>query len=436
MKCDACGLESARAEIFRTVPGSFGRKSRTLCPACHGKRDDKVYVFLFRFFVVVAISAFLLTFIFPNATIGPGLLNVVVLQLFVFAETLLHELGHALAAQLAGFRVFRIEIGRGRIVREFMRWGFRWQFRAMPFGGCAYGAPRDSHAYRWRESAFILGGPLVNALLLVGAVAALPLQRSLQVGAMAEFAPVTMLILSNAMMLLYSLWPHYFESGAGKLASDGLLLWQTWRRPQSENAQMPSLYYFLESQECRDAGRFDEAQKWVKDGLEKFPRSYVLEMMQGVNLLDLKEYREARHAFILLLGRYSKVESIRCTLLNDIAWAGVLTGEAELLAEADACSRMALERMPWVVYFKGTRGSVLTELGNYEDALKLLHDALKNSPEKSGQALNACYIGIAEARRGHLDESRNYFSVARTLDPLCVLLDREPAAISSLSPNQ
>jgi hypothetical protein len=61
----------------------------------------------------------------------------------------------------------------------------------------------------------------------------------------------------------------------------------------------------------------------------------------------------------------------------------------------------------------------------FEEGLKLLHDAMQNHPEKSSKALNACYIGIAEARRGNSVESHNYFSTARKLDPYCVLLERE-----------
>lgn len=102
-----------------------------------------------------------------------------------------------------------------------------------------------------------------------------------------------------------------------------------------------------------------------------------------------------------------------------------MMGKPELLHKADTCSRLALEKMPWIVYNKGTRGSVLVELGKYEEGLRLLHDAMRNHTEKRGQALDACHIGIAEARRGNLAESRNYFAIARRLDPKCKLLDRE-----------
>ena len=42
------------------------------------------------------------------------------------------------------------------------------------------------------------------------------------------------------------------------------------------------------------------------------------------------------------------------------------------------------------------------------------------------KAANACYIGIAHARRGEAEQCRSYFALARRLDPKCVLLEREP----------
>ncbi len=95
-----------------------------------------------------------------------------------------------------------------------------------------------------------------------------------------------------------------------------------------------------------------------------------------------------------------------------------------MLIKADTCSRLALKQIPWLVNCKGTRGSVLIELGRYDEGLKLLHDALRDDSHKPGQALNACYIAIAEARRGNLKESHNYFTLARKLDSDCVLLER------------
>ena len=96
-----------------------------------------------------------------------------------------------------------------------------------------------------------------------------------------------------------------------------------------------------------------------------------------------------------------------------------------MLPEADDFSRQALEKAPWVVYFKGTRGIVLVELGRYDEGIALLEEAMRKHPDNWGKAINACYLGIAAGRRGFPSESRHYFALARKLDPYCPLLDRE-----------
>jgi tetratricopeptide (TPR) repeat protein len=235
-------------------------------------------------------------------------------------------------------------------------------------------------------------------------------------------------VLSNAVMLLYSLYPRRSVSRNGAVANDMLLLWQTWRQAKAESEQAPAHWYFLASEESHRRGRHEEAAKWLEEGLRLFPGDYELEWTQGHILMCRGEYAAARKAWVLLLGRYggyARFEVVRYPFFNSIAYVDALSGVSELLAEAEVCSRLALERYPWNVYCLCTRGSVLVEMGQYTEGLQLLHRALKRHTERPGRALNACYIGIAERRRGNLDESRSYFAMARRLDPNCWLLARE-----------
>jgi hypothetical protein len=120
MKCEECGLESNREDIFCLGRRSFGTKKRTLCRGCFEK--------------------------------GAAI------QAWVFTSTVLHELGHVFAARLAGLRVFGIEVGMGSLAFDFRLWGFRWQFRSIPFGGCAHAAHHDARRFRLKETLLILGG--------------------------------------------------------------------------------------------------------------------------------------------------------------------------------------------------------------------------------------------------------------------------------------
>lgn len=425
MKCEECGLESGREEIFCLAQRSFRTKRRTLCRGCFERRDYKTYRNLFWFYCAFSAVAALGAILFPETSLGPILLNVAAIQAWVFIFTVLHELGHVFAARLAGLRVFGIEVGMGGVAFDFRLWGFRWLFRSIPFGGFAHAAHRDIRWFRLRDTLFILGGPAANLMILFAAQAALPLDATFDATSFSAFVPFRTLLVANAMLLVYSLWPHRAQTNRGKLPNDGLLLWQTWRRSKCEIEQMPYAFYLYEAQECRDMKQYEEAQRWVEEGLKRFPRNWMLEMMRAANLLELKQYREARRIYVLLLGRLAKYTELRTTLLNNIAYTDILIADPNLLWEADACSREAFSQTPWVIYVKGTRGSVLVELGDYDEGLQLLQDAFRNHPEKHGQALNACYIAIGECRRGNVNEGRNYFSVARRLDQQCVLLDRE-----------
>src|SRR5208283_1735252 len=97
-------------------------------------------------------------------------------------------------------------------------------------------------------------------------------------------------------------------------------------------------------------------------------------------------------------------------LLNiGVVLAAVLV--STMLHELGHAAAGALESVPWNVNFKGTRGIDFVELGKHEEGIALLEEALRSHPEKWGKAINACYLGVAAARRGYTSESRCYFAM-------------------------
>lgn len=425
MKCDGCHLESERKEIFKSVNRFFRSKDLNLCPACFEKKDNKTNIILIWSYLTCGLLSVPFTLYYPTRGVGLLFLDVSVIQLFVLISTVLHELGHAIAGHLVGIRVFSIEIGKGPVVYEFLAARIRWRIHVIVFGGITRGIPFTAHLFRLKEMIYVLGGPMANAVLLFASINLLPLDETFKPTIFYGFMPMLLIALSNLLLLIYSLWPHMVNSIAGKTPNDGLLLLKIWRFDKTKIEETLAARYLYEAIECRLQKDIIGTQKWIEDGLRQFPDNLRLKMSAAGIFYLQKKYPEAMRAYALLVGRHQKHENLDSLLLNDIAYSCVLTGRRELLARADICSRLALKRMPWMVYFKGTRGSVLVELGKYDEGLKLLYDAMQNHPEKSGQALNACYIGIAEARQGNLVESRNYFAIARKLDPDCVLLERE-----------
>jgi hypothetical protein len=234
MKCDRCGAESARESFFRVVPRSFSKQKLQLCPSCviqHGDREQ-----IQASWIVLGLGGFaiLIAWITPGLTVGPVIANFSLLLVFEFGSTVAHELGHVLLARLVGMHVTGIEIGRGRLVADFSRLGFQWQFRAVPLGGLAFAAPPDGRWVRLRYSAFILGGPLANVLLILVGLALAWSTDSLRYDFMERFNPGVMLMITNAGAFVGSLVPYRLDTSRGRLPSDGLQLWQTWHGSMNE----------------------------------------------------------------------------------------------------------------------------------------------------------------------------------------------------------
>lgn len=383
----------------------------------------------------MSVAGLLLMSLGRGSSLAALLLNISAIQLFALGSIFVHELGHACAGRLVGLRIFGIEIGQGKIVYEFAVNGFWCRFRTVMFAGSALGAVRDTRWYRLRQSVFILGGPLANGLLLLAAFAALDAEDNLRATRFAGFAPATVLLLTNAGLLAFSLWPASVKTDAGKMPNDGRLLWMVWRLPRAEIEQAPAFYYYYEAEGCRQQRDYEAAQHWLEEGLRRFPTHYYLEYLSGNNFLDLGRARDALQIHVRQLGRYHAVEEMRVGQFNNIAYAAVLTGEPELLSYADLGSRQALEKIPWNPWFKGTRGAVLVELGNYEEALNLLHQALIQHVEKSDRAQIACWIAMAHARSGNIEASKTFFTLARQFDSKCSLLGRELKEHSAIKPH-
>jgi tetratricopeptide (TPR) repeat protein len=425
MKCAGCGIESENEKFFQTVRRTFSSRARALCPACFLDKDDGVLKTMFWSYSGLGLVGLLLIFAFPDVVLGIWLLNIGFVLAAVLMGTVWHELGHAAAGTLAGYRVFNIDIGKGAAVLEFKWAGWRWRFRTILFGGVVLGFPRHRNGRRFRESLFILGGPAANALLALIAWKLLWVDELLEPTPLAGFGPMGIILLSNSLLLAFSSWPHRGNSIYGKTPNDALLLWQTWRQDSAKIAAAFSYSYVFEADECRRDRKFAEAQKWLNEGLREFPGNHLLAFCAATTFIFEDKLDEARSALRALLTDLANDANLFPVLLNNIAYANALTGRPELLAEADDFSRRALESRPSAVEFRGTRGIVLIELGQYDQGVALLEDALRKHPEKWGKAINACYLGIAAARRGYPAESLSYFATARKLDLYCPLLARE-----------
>ncbi|RYU80474.1 M50 family metallopeptidase [Hymenobacter persicinus] len=149
----------------------------------------------------------------------------------------LHELGHALAGRLQGFRLHWLTVGPLMWRRQSTgHLGFEWNRNLNTAGGLALSVPPDDVRLRERFRVFTAGGPLGSlgwTALALGVFSQLPppMQSTVPAGALALSGGISLLL------FVVTLLP--FQ--AGGFASDGMRLLNLSRRGPKQELEVAML---------------------------------------------------------------------------------------------------------------------------------------------------------------------------------------------------
>jgi tetratricopeptide (TPR) repeat protein len=105
-------------------------------------------------------------------------------------------------------------------------------------------------------------------------------------------------------------------------------------------------------------------------------------------------------------------------------WAFMKPPGSQNLPLADRLSNEALRLAPQSATVQGTRGSVLMELGQTEEARAMLESVYRESDAPVNRGFSSLYLAIAAARRGEPLEAERYAKEARQFQPVGFVSDR------------
>jgi len=122
-------------------------------------RGEKItyYVFLSLMFIGFSLEVF--------TNFEPGKLAAIVFLLAWIPLTVLHELGHALAAKLVGWQVEEFVIGYGKIVKEFRYHETKVEFRTLPIGGYILPKSTPENWGRFKSAFVYFAGPGIELIV-------------------------------------------------------------------------------------------------------------------------------------------------------------------------------------------------------------------------------------------------------------------------------
>lgn len=422
MKCEICGHESEFEAGFIKQRRSFRSSRRTLCPKCWVRRRNAFQGWYQIAVIVGGIVGYVLLWQNPWSTAGRYFTTLFLIDLFLILSVVPHELGHALAGRLVGWRVFAVVIGVGKQVFKFRLFGIVFSFHLLPVAGITRAMPLDVRWFRFKRFVYIFAGPAVNAAIVM-VIFLLWREEWREFGLFGLPEPARLCLWANLWVVVVNLWPH--QSKTLNLGTDGKQLLKLFSRKQADLEELQATRFTLEAMLRRDEHRdFEGALDWVNKGLALYPTNHHLLNMSGLLSLDKQDYCRAREIFVRLLPGESKPGLRRYTVLNNIAYVDALIGDPALLPEADAYSKEAYTCTPWVASIAGTRGTVLVAMGQFEPGIKLLKESFEKALSALSKAENACHLTIAYVRSGNRDEACKYLNLARQLESGCRLIGR------------
>ncbi len=421
MKCDACGLESDYSAAFFKERKAFGKVVQSFCPNCWARRGRMIAAWPLIGIILIGIIGCVLYWLKVCPELAQALNSIFLCFVFFILSVVPHELGHAIAGWLLGFRVFAVAFGYGKQIFKFHLFGTVVSVCSIPAGGLTRSAPKSVHWYRARTFFRVLAGPAANAIIVVTIALISPYHAGVPTWAQ-------MFLIANLLVLIGTLVP--YRDPFSKRDSDGKNLIKAFFMKPEEIQQTHVSRFVLEAGLREDEYQdFEGAAEWCEKGLALYPDDLQLLNLSATIWVERRNYTIARQIFVQLLRRESTPPEWYFSLLNNIAYTDVLIGDPTLLSEADSFSEETYRSHPCVNFVIGTRGIVLVEMGEYEEGIKLLKVAIEKHENLRSKALNACYLAIACARMGKYDQSDKYLKLARQFDLHCSLLERAEAEL-------
>jgi hypothetical protein len=426
--CSGCGVSSELHSAFHNEPNSI----RKFCPPCWAKRDaanDRIYLGTYIFLGLLgAVLAFY------ESQWGFLLLTFFLFHVFGILATVPHELGHALAARGCGMHVFQVVVGVGKKLFECQIFGVLVEFRTIPYGGFTLALFAERERFRIREFAYALAGPMANLIVALVVLAIVGWDRIADFQPHQKVSPWTLLFASNGLVFITNLIPRSFPTATGQMVSDGVHLLRAFAMKRDDLDQLRIAFYAAHATAARQRCEMKIAAEWTERGLREYPDDRTLLLHHGTNLIEAQRFADARALFQKLLQDCDADDiGFRALLMNDIACVDALIGGEELLRRADEYSDYALKVLPWMAGVKGTRGTVLVERGDLRDGIPLLEASLREAEEPWGRAQSACFLAIAEARRGNAEAAADYVRLARQLHAECFLIPRAEQALRGVT---
>jgi hypothetical protein len=431
LTCSICQCASAWRAAFTEIKD--GTAKRLCCPACARKLQTKwSRISLIALPLAVALSIYT-----HSAAWQDPIHQLLTLGCFIVAAqyplVVLHELGHAVAARLAGAPPYAIVIGSEPWLVDRAVGSIRWRVGYWILGGLTYHSACEGPRARRNSILIVAAGPLTN--LVIAAIAipvalTMPGNLAASLGRLALFA----FGLASALQFVRNAWPRQIKTSVGMLANDGARIVALWRgAPIAQSGPARAAELYVRATFAFADQDFELAETVASEAQRECEHADLLAaagLLRGAALSESDRVAEAVAHLRMLLDSPIANPGLRAGVEDNLAWAYFLVDESAAYEPGFRLVESARALAPWEDSIAITHACLLAATasagnGRVLEARALLAGLRAPRVHRPNRAYAALARGLIACSDGDFDAARSEFDDAKswgaTAAPLRVL---------------
>lgn len=230
-------------------------------------------------------------------------------------------------------------------------------------------------------------------------------------------------MIANGIILLSTIIPYRITHKGQPQLNDGLNVLKNMRLTETEMAHLR-----FHSKLQRDL----PIEKEVLDKLsldecvarsEAAPERIATLVHLVDKLVEAKDPRQEKYISKLIASPQLKPENL-ANFLDVYITRHLMEGTINGSLLFDQLSETLVQNSNQSITSKGTRGSVLIDLGRIEEGSAILKDVLRETTSTIDKSYANIFLALAEKQQGNLTLAREYAEKAAKIDPACPALKR------------